>query len=403
MGTAILGGLIKAGYAVSVLPLMMSKGSTAFLLLAIPYFIFAAGLMSSVGITKRIFSFSNAVLGHVKGGLAYVNVLASMLFAGVSGASVADIAGLGTIEMEVMTKAGYDKDYSAAITLASSVVGPIIPPSIDFIIYSMLASVSVGRLFIAGIIPGILIGLLLMLTNYILIITGRMKVPKTRPFDGRKLNSTFKSSFLSLLAPLIMLLGMTTGIVTPTETGLIAVVYTFIVGVIYKELKLKNIIEVAMKSLQSVAQILFLIGVGSAIGWLVTRERIPEALTSTLLSLTDNKYIILFLINSGILLLGTVLDGISIKLILVPLLLPIMDILGIDRLQFGVFLTINTLIGFTTPPVGVGLFVTSSVTGLPIHKIVKAVLPYYLPLLLALLLTTYVPIITTWLPKVLLP
>lgn len=403
MGSAALIALLVGDYMVEILPLMVSRGVTSFVLLAIPYYILAGNLMNSGGITNRIFNFSDSLVGHCKGGLAQVNVIASMIFSGISGTAIADAAGLGLIEMEAMTKKNYDKGFSAAITLASSVVGPIIPPSVPFLVYAVLAQVSVARMFIAGMIPGIMICLALMLTNYLLVISGKVKVPEPELFQLKKVITTFKSGFFALLAPVIILGGMTTGVVTPTEAGLLAVVYAILVGMGYRELKLKNFVEIMKNSVHSTVTIMFLIGVGSAIGWVVTVERLPLAVTNTLLSLSDSKYTILFLINVILLLLGMVLDGVTIKLIMVPILLPIIDILGISRLHFGVMQTLNTLIGLSTPPVGLGLFVMSSITDLPINKIVRAFLPYYIPLLLVLMLVSYVPFFTTWLPNLLMP
>jgi len=399
MGISALIGLILGGYPLEILPNMVTSGTSGYTLIAIPYFVLAGNLMNSGGITNRIFDFANATIGHVKGGLAQVNVFASMIFSGISGAASSDAAGLGIIEIEAMTEKGYDRSFSTAITLASSVVGPIIPPSIPFLIYAMLANVSISKLFIAGLIPGILIGLILMITNYLIYKSGKYKMPEPEPFEVGRLVDTFKRGFLALLAPIILVSCMITGIATATETGIIAATYSLVVGLIYKELTMEGFIKSLKASVYSAALIMFLIGVGKSVGWVFTVERIPAMVSEYLFNLTTNKYIMLFLINAFLIFLGMVLDGMSIKLIMIPILLPIIDMIGVDRLQFGVIMTMNSLIGYTTPPVGTGLFIMSSITDLPIHKVVSAFMMYYIPILIALILITLIPALTMWLPS----
>lgn len=403
MGISTLIAMVLGGYTVKALALMTSRGVDSFLLLAIPFFILAGNLMNSTGITRRIFDFSEAVVGHVSGGLAQVNVLASMIFSGISGTAVGDAAGLGIIEMKAMTERGYGKPFSAAVTLASSVVGPIIPPSVPFVVYAFLAQVSIAKLFVAGLVPGVLIGLTLMITNYYLVRSGRVVCPPPQPFRWSEVWRSLRGGFFALIAPLVILWGMLGGVVTPTEAGLLAVVYAVFVGVVYRELKWADLSQVVRDSLYSTATIMFLIGVGTAMGWVVAAERLPVVLSGALLSMTQNKYVMLMIINILLLVLGLVMEGIPIKLILLPILLPILDSLGIDRLHFGVVMTYNLLIGLATPPVGLGLFVMSSVTRLSIDRLVRAVVPFYIPMIIALLVLTYVPALTLWLPNLLMP
>lgn len=400
MGMSALLGLILGGFKLETLPLMIQNGAGNISLIAIPYFVLAGNIMNSAGITKRIFNFAHAIIGFMRGGLAQVNVLSSMIFAGISGTASADAAGLGLIEIEAMTKKGYDKPFSVAITLASSVIGPIIPPSVSFIIYAMLAQVSVGKLFIAGIIPGISIGLVLMIGNYIIARSGKITIPEPEKFDPREVLRTFREGFFALLAPAILLYGILSGIVTATETGIIAVVYSFIVGLIYKELTLQNLVKAIKATIIATAVIMYMIGMGLSIGWVATIEQLPQAASTALLGLTQNKYILLLVINALLLVLGCFLDGNTIKLIMIPLLLPIIDTLGVDRIHFGVITTFNALIGYTTPPVGVGLFVMSSITDLKLNQVVKAFKPFYVMLLICLLLVTYIPALTLWLPSI---
>lgn len=400
MGISTLVALYMAGHSIEMLPLMIQSGASNYTLIAIPYFVLAGSIMNSAGITHRIFDFANALVGFMRGGLAQVNVLASMIFSGISGTSTADAAGLGLVEIDAMVKKGYDKPFSVAITLASSVIGPIIPPSVSFIIYAMLAQVSVAKLFIAGIIPGVLVGITLMATNYFMAIRGKVAMPEPDKFDPKELWKTFKNGFFAIMAPVILLGGILSGIVTATETGIIAVIYSIIVGLIYRELTWKNLSEAFTSTIVSTAVIMYMIGMGKAIGWVITIEQMPQMASSILLGITNNKYIMLLIINIFLLILGMLLDGTTIKLIMIPLLLPIIDAMGVDRIQFGVMQTLNSLVGITTPPVGIGLFIMSSISDLKITEVVKAFLPFYLPLIISLILVTYLPFLTTWLPSI---
>lgn len=401
MGISTLATIMAGNFNPEILPLQLQSGATNYTLIAIPYFVLAGNIMNSSGISRKIFDFANSLIGFTKCGLAQVNVLASMIFSGISGSSTADAAGLGLIEIEAMTEKGYDKPFSVAITLASSVIGPIIPPSISFIVYAMLAEVSVAKLFAAGVIPGVLVGLFLMVTNYYIAKKGKIAIPDPEPFDIRLVWKTFKDGFFAVMAPAILLGGILSGVVTPTETGIIAVVYSLIVGLIYKELTVEGLLAALKSTVFTTAVIMYMIGMGKAIGWVVTIEQMPQEASSILLAITENKYIMLLIINAFLLVLGMFLEGNTIKLIMVPLLLPIIDMMGVSRIQFGVIQTLNALIGITTPPVGLGLFVMSTVTGMKITTIVKAFMPFYIPLLIALLCVTFIPFLTTWLPAVL--
>ncbi|MFS0646074.1 TRAP transporter large permease [Siminovitchia sp. 179-K 8D1 HS] len=401
MALSTLAALILGGYTLDVLSLQLVEGIKGYTLLSIPLFIIAGNLMNSAGITQRIFDFSNALIGHIRGGLAQVNIFASVIFAGISGTAVGDQAGLGAIEMKAMVEKGYQKPFSASLTLASSVIGAIIPPSVPLIVYAYLAEVSVEKLFIAGIIPGLLIAVALAIYVYVGAIRGFIVTPAPEPFSGKSLVKTFKDGFFALLAPAVILGGMLGGVVTPTEAGAIAVIYSIFCSLIYKELKWNSLKEALNASVGSTALIMFLIGVGTAMGWIISAEQLPYLLSDFLLSLTENKYMMLLIINILLLILGCIMEGIPIKLIMLPILLPIIDSLGIDRMHFGIVMSYNLLLGMITPPVGLGLYVISRVGKVPIEEVVKATLPFYLPLIITLIILTYFPQLSLWLPSLL--
>src|SRR5699024_8917064 len=393
--------LMMGGYTGNMLPLHVTEGIKGYTLIAIPLFIIAGNLMNTSGITQRICDFAIALIGHIRAGLAQVKIVASVIFSGISGTAVGDQAGLGAIEMKAMVDKGYTRSFSAAITLASSVIGAIIPPSVPFIVYAFLAEVSVEKLFFAGVIPSLIIAVSLGVYVYIKASKGDIVVPPKEEFSSKTLFKTIKDGFFALLAPFVILGGMLGGIVTPTEAGAIAVVYALFCSLIYKEFNVKNLVEGFKLSLGSTALIMFLVGVGSAMGWIISAEQLPQMLSDLLLGLTENKYVMLLIINVLLLFLGSIMEGIPIKLIMVPILLPIIDSLGIDRVHFGVVMSYNLLLGMITPPVGLGLYVISRVGKVSFEDVVKNVIPLYIPLIIALLLITFFPQLSLWLPSLL--
>ncbi len=401
MALSTIIALIMGNYTSEVLPLMLVEGIKGYTLLSIPLFILAGNLMNSSGITQRIFNFASAMIGHIRGGLAQVNIAASVIFAGISGTAVGDQAGLGAIELKAMREKGYEGPFSAALTLASSVIGAIIPPSVSLIIYAYLAEVSVEQVFIAGVIPGLLIALTLSVYVYVGAARGTIVTPPPEPFKVQTLLQTFKDGFFAILAPVVILGGMLGGVVTPTEAAAIAVVYALFCAVIYKEFKWENLKKSFIESVGSTSLIMFLVGIGTAMGWIISAEQLPYLLSDVLLGLTENKYLMLMIINIMLLFLGMIMEGIPIKLIILPILLPIIDSLGIDRVHFGIVMSFNLLIGMVTPPVGLGLYVMSRVGKMSFESIVKAIIPMYIPLFIALLLITYFPQLSLWLPNLL--
>ncbi len=398
MGASATAAMVFGGYSMSQIPVLLQRGISNYYLVSIVYFVLAANIMNTGGITTRIFTFCESLVGWMRGGLAQVNVASSVIFAGISGTSSADAAGLGLIEITAMKEKGYDIGWSTSITLASSLLGPIIPPSVAFIVYAALAEVSASRMFIAGILPGVTLTIILMIANYFIARSGRVKCPQPTKFSPALVWKTFKEGFFALLAPVVILGCIFSGAVTATEAGVIAVIYSLFAAAVYRQITPKTLKKALYDTLISTSIIMFLVGFGSTIGWVLTIERIPQLLTVAMTSITTNKFILLLLINLLILLLGMFLDNTTIRIITVPLLLPLIDFLGISRIHFGVFHTLSVLLGTCTPPVGVGLMIMSSVSQQKFTHVVRSFIPFYIPLLIALLLLTYIPQISTWLP-----
>ncbi|MQX37801.1 TRAP transporter large permease [Roseospira navarrensis] len=398
MGIACLVGLLAGGYPLSQVPRYMSTGVESFVLLAVPFFILVGNLLNGVGATQRIFDFARAVFGSIPGALAQVNVGASMIFAGMSGAALADAAGLGTVEMQAMRRAGYRPAFAAAVTLASSVIGPIIPPSVVMVVYSAATGVSTGRLFLAGLVPGVLIGLVLMIYIYVLARTGREPCPATDRFSLSVLGRRALSAGPALLAPVIVLAGLVSGSVTPTEAGVAAVLYTLLVGVMYRTLTLGVLMTALRESAMTSATILYLIAVSAVFGWLITVEGTAHQLASLITLAGDSPIVGLLMLNLLLLVIGCLMETTAAILIAGSLLLPVATALGVDPVHFGVILCFNLLIGIMTPPMGVGLFVIAAVGRVPVASVIRAALPFLVPLMVALMVITFVPALSLWLP-----
>lgn len=376
----------------------MCKQLNSFTLLAIPFFILMGELMSAGGISSRLLKFANVCVGQLTGGLAHVNVLASMLFGGISGSAIADVSSLGVIEIPMMTDAGYDKDFSTAITVASACQGLIIPPSHNMVLYAMVAGgVSVGKLFCAGYIPGILLGVALMVCCYF--ISKKRNYSKGTRVPLREALSVTKDTILAMLAMVIVIAGVSAGIFTTTESAAIACLYCGFIGLfVYKEMTFRDLPKIVGKTVKTLAMIYGLIAAAGAFGWMMTYLSIPTKATNLLLSISENKYVILLLINLILLVLGCFMDLAPLVLIMTPILLPVVKSFGMDPVQFGVMMMLNLGIGLCTPPVGTALFTGCAIAGMKIEKVSKAILPLYLPMVVVLLLVTYVPAFTMFLP-----
>jgi len=395
-------GMLIGGYDLLAVPQFMGAATKSSFLLAIPFFILAANLMNALGITQRIFDFATALAGRLRGGLAQVNVVASMIFAGISGAAVADAAGLGTIEIKAMKDSGYSLEFSAAITLASATIGPIIPPSVMMLIYAILANVSPAAMFLAGILPGFLIGLILMITIYFQVTLGLQDCPPPVKFSLKRLIKTSKDGVLSLLAPFIILWGMVSGVVTPTEAGVLAIFYSLLLGFIYRSFNWKVIRKALLDTVKTSSLILYIIAVSSVLSWVMVNEGTANDIAEWLGNVTDNPLILLVIINVFLLILGAILETLPAMLIAVPVLLPAIDALGIDRVHFGIIVIFNLLIGIITPPMGIGLYILAAISGVRVDRLVIASIPYMITLIIALIAITYIPILTLFLPEYLL-
>jgi tripartite ATP-independent transporter DctM subunit len=378
------------------LPQKMFSGMNSFVLLCVPGFILAGNLMNRGGITMKIIDFSNSLVGHIRGGLSLANIVASMVFAGISGTATADAASLGAILIPAMEKDGYETDFSCAVTASSSTIGPIIPPSLPMIIAGTMTGLSVSKLFVAGIIPGILLGFGMMGVSYF--ISCRRKHPKRARASFKQLISSFFNAFWALLMTLIILVGIIGGFFTPTEASIIAVIYATVVGIfVYKELKLKDILPILLDSAKTTTAILVLIGFANVFAWILAMEQVPQMVSSALLSVTQNKFVMLLLINLLLLFVGTFMETLAALAILFPTLLSIAINVGVDPIQFAIIAVLNLVIGLTTPPVGVCLFVTSTIGKISLSKIARAVLPFLGVSLGVLMLVTYIPATTLWL------
>ncbi len=400
LGVSSLAYLLIAGIPPVVMPQKMYAGMDVFVLLSIPGFILAGNLMNRGGITQRIIRFANSIVGWIRGGLGLTNIAASMLFGGITGTAVADAASIGGVMIPGMKKAGYPADFSAAVTAASSTVGPIIPPSVPMIIVGALSGISVGQMFLAGAVPGILMGVAMMVTAYV--ISARRNFPRQEWQGFGEVARSFGGAFWALAMTFLIIYGLLSGLATPTETAIVASVYAFIVGAfIYRELPISKLPGIIVESGTSAAGILALVGFANVFGWILVSEHIPQAIADGVLGFTDNKFLVILLINLLLLFVGMFMETIAALIILFVPLLSLAEAVGIEPLHFATFAVLNLMIGLTTPPVGVCLFVCAGIARLPLMPVVVAILPFLLTNIAVLLAVSYIPALATWLPSLL--
>lgn len=423
-----------------VLAQRMISGVESFPLLAVPFFILAGNLMNIAGITGRIYSFAVALVGWMRGGLGQVNIIGSVVFSGMSGTAIADAAGLGSIEIKAMKDHGYPVEFAVGVTAASATLGPIIPPSLPFVIYGMMANVSIGALFVAGILPGLVLTMLMMITvayyarrngwggdvafhwgrlgkaglEILVVLAFPMSI-WLAVLAGASVNVAALSGFvvlllldwkfnfsavLALMAPVILIGGMTMGWFTPTEAAVAAVLWALFLGLVrYRTMTLKTLAQATFDTIETTASVLFIVTAASIFAWLLTTTQAAQVLADWILSLTSNKWVFLLLANLLILFVGCFIDTIAAITILVPILLPIVLKLGIDPIQFGLIVTLNLMIGLMTPPLGMVLFVLARISKLSVERTTMAILPWLVPLFVGLIAITYIPALTLWLPQ----
>jgi tripartite ATP-independent transporter DctM subunit len=400
MGITAIGTFVFLGEGriLTMIAQRMYSATTGFTLLAIPFFILAGNLMNTGGITNRIFRFANALIGHVKGGLGHVNILASLIFSGMSGSAVADAAGLGLIEIKAMDDAGYDRKFSAAITAASSTIGPVVPPSIPFVIYGSITNTSVGKLFLAGFIPGFLMAVAMGIA--VSVIARVRNYPRGTMASMEEIADSFRAAFLPLLTPAIIIGGILFGLFTPTEAAVVACVYALILGVgVYREITFRDLPRILWETTLHTIRVMFIIAVAGFFGWLLVHQRIPDMVILGLTNISSSPTVIMFLIIGILLVLGCFLEGIAVLVITIPIFMPVIARFNIDPVQFGVVMILCSMIGLVTPPVGMSLYAVASISKTDMWTLSKELIPYIIGILIVTLIIALVPEISLFLPN----
>jgi C4-dicarboxylate transporter, DctM subunit len=380
-----------------MVPARMYSSTTGFTLLAIPFFILAGNLMNTGGMTARLFQFCQNLVGHIRGGLGHVNVVANIIVAGMSGSAIADAAGVGLVAMNAMSKAGFDRAFSAGVSAAAATIGPIIPPSIPLVIFGCMTGVSVGRLFLGGFAPGLLMGLGLMITVYITSV--RRGYPTQPRASFKAVVASLGGAWSAILAPVIVVGGILTGVFTPTEASVAACFYgAFISIFLYREVSFRRLLEILAETADQTIRVLFIIATAGLFGWLLIQQRVPDAVIQFLLTLSTNPKVLLFIINIILLVLGCFMEAISIMLLTIPIFMPLVAKVGIDPVHFGVMMTFNLMIALLTPPVGMVLYTVSCIGQVPLWRLADELKWHIVALVGCLALITYVPVVVTWLP-----
>ena len=400
IGSATFLALFSSPIPSTVLVQKMFTAMDSFPLMAVPFFILAGALMETGGISRRLIHLANTFVGHYSGGLAFVAIIASMFFGAISGAAAACVAAIGAVIIPEMVARGYGKPYTAAVQATAGTLGVMIPPSIPMIIYCVMTGVSVGALFMAGIVPGVIVGVSLMFTAWI--IARKRGYKGERRFTWGERQNAFKEAFWALMMPVIILGGIYGGIFTPTEAAVVAVVYGLFIGFfVYREIRVSNLKTVFVNTAVSTAIIMLIIGASSAFSWVITSKRVPQMVAEGMLSLSSNPVVILLLINLLLLFIGTFMETVASIIILVPVLMPVLATIGVDPLHFGIVIVVNLAIGMVTPPLGICLFVSCGIAKISLEEISRAALPFILVMILDVLLLTYLPVLSVGLPRLL--
>ena len=400
LGLSSLFYLFTNNIPLTVISQKFYSGMDSFTLLCIPGFMLAGALMNGGGITRRILNFCNSFLGHFRGSLALVNIVASMVFAGISGTAIADVCSLGSMLIPAMVDDGYDDDFSVAVTAASSVVGPIIPPSVPMVIAGSCVSISVGKMFQAGIIPGILLGMALCIPTYILSV--KRKYPRHDRAGWKVRLETTKDAIWAMLMPVILLGGILSGVFTPTEASIVTCVYALVVGVfVYKEIQITDVPRIVWENIRACASIIVLIGLANVFAYTLTAERIPQMVANSILSITDNRIVVILLINVVLLFVGMFMESLAAILITFPVLLPVATAVGMEPVHFALMAILNLMLGLTTPPVGMCVCTGAQIGKISAFKAFKATIPFLATSLIVLMLVSFIPQLTLWIPSIL--
>lgn len=402
LGVSSMTQLWMDGIPLAVIAQRMTKSiSDSFPLLAVPFFIFAGNLMNTGGITERIFGFARVLVGHLRGGLGHVNVVASIVFSGMSGSALADAGGLGNMEINAMRKAGYDGGFAGAVTVASCIIGPMIPPSIPMVLYGVLADVSIGRLFLGGVIPGLLTAGALM--TLIAVYAKKRDYPRDPIPSFGDVGRAFVRAALPMLTPGIIIAGIAFGFFSPTEAAVVASLYALLLSFfVYREMTLRDLGRVILDTIRMSAMVCLIVATASIFAWILAAHQAPMKLAAWLLTLTQDPLALLIIINIGVLIAGFFIEGLAIMILIVPVLAPTLLSAGIDPVHFGVVFIFNLMIGLMTPPMGVGLFVVSGVSGIRLETLIRETIPFLAPLVVVLIMLILFPNLVTWLPNLVL-
>lgn len=390
--------VVFEGLPLGILAHKVASSAATYPMLAVPLFMFAGKIMNSSGITNRIFNFADNIVGHIPGGLGHVNVVASLIFAGMSGSPVADVAGLGEVEIKAMKERNYDMEFSTGITMASAVIGPILPPSIPMVLLGVMAELSITGLFLGGFIPAFVIAIFMMVYIYFYA-KGKQYALSKRPALSEFLKNSVKAT-PPMLTPFIIVGGMTLGIFSPTEAATVAVFYSLFLGsVVYRELTMNKFFELLKEVVVSTARLMIVIASALLFGWVLVIENVPQQTAEFLVTISDKPWVVLLIINVVLLILGAIIENIILLLILVPMLVPAMTQMGVDPIHFGVIMVFNIMVGQLTPPMGLSLYVAQDITGMSFDRVCRAVIPFYIPIVIALLVVTYVPWFVLFIPR----